>query len=393
MKDWTGPTRVLLGLMSGTSLDGISAAAVAIGYDGRFFAQLLGFRQVAFEEEQRQRLARALEQGSAAEYARLDFALGQWLAAAGALVMEEAGLSAAQVAAVASHGQTIWHEPPAATWQLGQAAVIAEQLGLPVISDFRVADVAAGGQGAPLVPIADALLFSHPSKWRALVNLGGMANLSLIPPGGILPEVVAFDTGPGVAVVDGVVQRLKPGLRFDRNGELGSRGIVIEAVVQEALDHPFFSALPPKSTGRELFSALYTERLLARCRELEPGASPADIIATAVAVTVRSLAMGLQAGMSLRGLRAADLEDVVISGGGARNRAIVKQLSQVIEPLPLRFFEELFFDGEAKEAVAFALLGYLYLEGIPGNLAQVTGARGPRQLGKFTPAPLTASGF
>lgn len=379
--------RTLVGLMSGTSLDGISAAAVTIACDSRFSAELLAFRQLPYAVEQQRRLARALESGTAREYAQLDFELGHWLADAAALVMQEAGLTASDVSAVASHGQTVWHEPPGATWQLGQAAVIAERLGVAVVSDFRVADVASGGQGAPLVPIADALLFSHPGEWRALVNIGGIANLSVVPPGGLPERVVAFDTGPGVAVVDGVVQRLQPGLRFDEGGLLALGGTVIEAVVEEALEHPFFAAAPPKSTGRELFSASFVERFLVRCREVKPSASTGDIVATAAEITARSIALGLRTALHRCSIEGGALADVVVSGGGALNRAIVNRLRALIEPIPLRYFSDLFFDGEAKEAVAFALLGYLHLEGMPGNLPQVTGAMGSRVLGKFTPAP------
>jgi anhydro-N-acetylmuramic acid kinase len=373
--------------MSGTSLDGISAAAVSISYDSRFSAELLAFRQLPYDVEQQRRLTRALESGTAREYALLDFELGRWLADAAELVLQDAGLTASDVSAVASHGQTVWHEPPGATWQLGQAAVIAERLGVAVVSDFRVADVASGGQGAPLVPIADALLFSHPGGWRALVNIGGIANLSVVPPGGSPERVVAFDTGPGVAVVDGVVQRLQPGLRFDEGGSLALGGTVIETVVEETLEHPFFATAPPKSTGRELFSASFVERFLARCREVQPTAGAGDIVATAAEITARSIALGLRTALQRCGIEGGALADVVVSGGGALNRAIVDRLRALIEPIPLRYFSDVFFDGEAKEAVAFALLGYLHLEGIPGNLPQVTGAVGSRVLGKLTPAP------
>ena len=176
---------IVVGLMSGTSLDGVAAAVVRFtDHESRVDAELIGFTQRQYTREQHERLARALVGGSPAEYCRLGFDLGEWLASAAADAIAEAGVARAEIAAVASHGQSIWHEPGHSTWQLGESAVIAERLGLPVVSDFRVRDVAAGGQGAPLVPIADAMIFSSSTSWRALQNLGGIGNVTVVPPGG-----------------------------------------------------------------------------------------------------------------------------------------------------------------------------------------------------------------
>ena len=372
---------VLVGLMSGTSTDGISAAAVRFGADGdRPSATLLAYHEQPYASAQRDRLLRALDGASLAKLGRLDFELGAWFGDAALAVIAAAGLAPREVRAIASHGHTIWHEAPHATWQIGQSAVIAERTGVDVVSDFRVRDVAAGGQGAPLVAIADRLLFGADGAWRALQNIGGIGNVSVVPPRGIDAPVVAFDTGPGVAIIDGVVRSLVPGLAYDVNGVLARRGAAIETVVREALAEPYFAAPPPKSTGRELFNRAYIARFIERCRTAHATATTEDIIATAVAFTARSIAD------AYRGFIAAPVADVVISGGGARNSALVDALTAAVAPLPVRMFDAVFFNGDAKEAVAFAFLGRLFLDRKAGNLPAATGARGPRVLGKLTPA-------
>lgn len=372
---------VFVGLMSGTSADGISAAAVRFGAEGDGpSATLLAFHEQQYVSAQRERLLRALDGASLAKLSRLDFELGVWLADAALAVIGNAGLVPREVRAIASHGHTIWHEAPHATWQIGQSAVIAERTGVDVVSDFRVRDVAAGGQGAPLVAIADRLLFGANGAWRALQNIGGIGNVSVVPPRGVDAPVVAFDTGPGVAIIDGVVRTLMPGLAYDVGGALAQRGTAIESVVRDALAEPYFASPPPKSTGRELFSRAYIARFIERCRAGNASATNEDIVATAVAFTARSIAD------AYRRFITAPVADVVISGGGARNPALVTALTAAIAPLPVRMFDTVFFDGDAKEAVAFAFLGRLFLERRAGNLPAATGARGPRVLGKLTPA-------
>jgi anhydro-N-acetylmuramic acid kinase len=372
---------VFVGLMSGTSADGISAAAVRFGTEGGGpSATLLAFHEQQYVSAQRERLLRALDGASLAKLSRLDFELGVWLADAALAVIGNAGLVPREVRAIASHGHTIWHEAPHATWQIGQSAVIAERTGVDVVSDFRVRDVAAGGQGAPLVAIADRLLFGADGAWRALQNIGGIGNVSVVPPRGVEAPVVAFDTGPGVAIIDGVVRTLMPGLAYDVGGALAQRGTAIESVVRDALAEPYFASPPPKSTGRELFSRAYIARFIERCRAANASATNEDIVATAVAFTARSIAD------AYRRFITAPVADVVISGGGARNHALVSALTAAVAPLPVRMFDTVFFDGDAKEAVAFAFLGRLFLERRAGNLPAATGARGARVLGKLTPA-------
>lgn len=371
---------VVVGLMSGTSLDGISAAVARFTdqSDGRIDVDLLAYASREYTSNERNRLAAALGGGTPAEYCRLNFDLGDWLADAAIAVMAEAGVARSDIAAIASHGQTIWHEPGHSTWQSGESAVIAERTGIDVISDFRVRDVAAGGQGAPLVPIADAMLFSSTTDWRGLQNLGGIGNITVVPPRGVLEGVRAFDTGPGVAVIDGVVRAVRPDLPYDVDGKLALTGTPNTRIVSELLAHPYFSAPPPKSTGRELFNSDYVQKLIATARS--GGATDEDIIATAVELTARSI------GDAYRSFIAEPVKEVLVSGGGARNPALFAAIERAAAPIRVRHFADVYFDGEAKEAVAFALLGYLHVNNRPGNVPTATGARGLRVLGKRTPA-------
>jgi anhydro-N-acetylmuramic acid kinase len=391
-----------IGLMSGTSLDGISACLVRFNDDTpeatpdaprtlthdarrtlthharRKSFDLLAFEVSEYTPQQRDRLLHAMQTGTAQEYCKLAFDLGSWLADAAKAVLNEAGVPRDQVRAIGTHGQTLWHEAPHSTWQIGESAVIAEALGIDVVSDFRVRDVAAAGQGAPLVPIADALLFSG-TEWRALQNIGGIGNVTVVPPGGRLDGVRAFDTGPGVGVVDAVVRLLRRELRFDRDGALARAGNPVDEVLEELLAHPYFAAPPPKSTGRELFTPDYVARLIQRCRAVRPDCPDEDVIATATALTARSITD------AYRRFMPEPVGEVLASGGGAKNLALVDMLRESLAPMKVRSFDEVFFDGEAKEAVAFALLAKLFIDGQPGNVPSATGSKGPRILGKLTP--------
>ncbi len=389
MFDTTGHDgRVLVGLMSGTSLDGISAAVARFhdGPKGGVHCELLAFTHRAYGPVERERLEQAMQRGTAREYCRMQADVGDWMADAALAAMAAAGVTAHDVTAIASHGQTLWHEPGHSTWQVGDAARMAERTGCDVVSDFRSRDVAAGGQGAPLVTMADCMLFSHATQWRALQNIGGIGNVTVVPPGGTQDPggtslVRAFDTGPGVVIIDGVVRALYDGLLYDRDGLIAASGRVIDSVVAEALRHPYFGEAPPKSTGRELFSRAYVADFISACQAA--GARPADIVATATALTARSLAD------QYRRFIPEPVQDVVLSGGGAHNPTLVRMIEEAVahENGPqVCIFDGLFFDGEAKEAVAFALLGYLHISGRAGNVPCATGARGPRPLGSLTPA-------
>ena len=360
-----------VGVMSGTSLDGISTALV------RFkdtTPHLVAFRQEAYSVAERGSIIDTMARGTPKEVAFLHVALGERFAGAVLGLLAQARVSPRDLAFIASHGQTIWHEPGRATFQLGDAAVIAERVGVRVVSDFRARDVAAGGQGAPLVPLADVMLFGHETRGRWLLNIGGMANVTWVPRRGVPDGAFAFDTGPGVAVIDAITRRVDPDAPFDQDGERARRGRPVAKLLDELLADPYFSQPPPKSTGRERFGIEYADKLLARVRKA--GGSENDAIATATALTAETIA---------RAVTTPDGE-IVVSGGGAKNPALLERLAARVQPRPLVLFDQVFFDGEAKEAVAFAFLGLQTVSGKAGNLPAATGARGPRVLGHVTPA-------
>ena len=370
---------VLIGLMSGTSLDGIAAAAVRFHRTGDGDRpELLAFESVAYTAAQRAQLADGMVQGSAQAYCRLNVDLGRWLADAAFTVMQSAGLSAHDIAAVASHGQTLWHEPGHSTWQIGDASVIAERLHVRVIHDFRSRDVAAQGQGAPLVSLADVQLFAARDGWRALQNLGGIGNVTVVPPLGIDLPSLAFDTGPGCGVIDRVVTTLDPTRHFDADGRMAASGHPVATVLETVMSDEWYRRPPPKSTGREKYNADFVAALVADCRASGGDVVDEDIVATATALTARTMAAGYD-----RFVR-PDLHDVVLSGGGARNPTLVRMIRAALPLRTVRTFDELFFDGEAKEAVAFAYIALQHLRGLPGNVPAATGAAGPRILGTRT---------
>jgi len=367
-----------VGVMSGTSLDGVSTALVRLS-DPPPHAELVAFRVDPYSAVEREQILETISRGTARELALLHVALGERFAAAVLSLIAGVGVGPRDLAFIASHGQTVWHEPGRATLQLGDPAVLAERLGVQVVSDFRARDVAAGGQGAPLVPLADVMLFGHPERGRLLLNLGGMANVTWVPRRGVAEGAVAFDTGPGVAVIDAVTRRVDPSLPYDRGGERARRGRALPAVLETLLADPYFTDPPPKSTGRERFGPDFAERLIGLVRQA--GGSDDDAIASAAALTVESVATAIA-----RWTPAARDDALVISGGGARNPVLVERLGVRIKPRPVELFDRVFFDGEAKEALVFAFLGYRTLNGRPGNLPAATGARGPRVLGRITPA-------
>ncbi len=371
-------SELAVGLMSGTSLDGVDAALV--GIRDSTSVELLAFHLHPFSPRDRDAILQVLAGGTLRDVSLLHVTLGSIFADAARVVIEKSGLTANDLSFVACHGQTAWHEPGKASLQLGDPAVIAERVGMRVVSDFRCRDIAAGGQGAPLVPLADAMLFGSPEHGRVLLNLGGMANFTWVPRRGSLDGVIACDTGPGVAVIDAVTRLVDATARFDEHGLRARRGTAASAVVDGLLEHPFFSTPPPKSTGRELFGEDYAQKLIALVNESEPQATDDDLVATAVQLTIRSIELHLS-----RWVPVHDGTDLVVSGGGARNPVLVEGL-RTSSRMTLRLFDDEFFDGDAKEAVAFAYLGWLTIHGRTGNIPSATGARGSRVLGRVTPA-------
>ena len=318
---------------------------------------------------------------AARELCRLSFDFGDWLSTAAASVIGEAGVARSDVRAIGSHGQTLWHEPGHSTWQFGESAVIAERLGIDVVDDFRVRDVAAGGQGAPLVPIADALLFAGPG-WRLLQNIGGIGNVTVVPPGGDPGEVRAFDTGPGVAVIDAVVRQLAPSLPYDVDGRLALAGTPVDPVVDALLAHEYFAAPPPKSTGRELFTAAYVQQLIEACRRERAGATTEDIVATATHLTARSIADAYHRFIP------EPVKEVLVSGGGAKNPAITGELARRIEAKGLSVISAAAHPGYAATNLQYAgvdiskrkLTGKILRWGVsnldPGDMEELMAAAG-----------------
>lgn len=376
----------VVGLMSGTSLDGIDAALVEIdeGSDGRPDWRLVAFDSTPYAADRREEIHDSILEGDPASLTRLHARLGDWFAEAALRVCRTADVSPDAVDLIGSHGQTIWHQPPhegrrGATLQLGDPATVAERTGIPVISDFRSRDMAAGGEGAPLVSWVDHLLFAT-DHVRILQNIGGMSNLTWLPAAGSDEPVVAFDTGPGNALIDTAAELATNGeAQIDRDGELARRGSIDEDLLRELLDDPFFHRAPPKSTGREAFGRRYVQALVERRRPADSEAW-SDLTATLTALTARSIARAVE-----RWAPAGVAGELVVSGGGARNPTLMRMLREALEPIPVLTTEVLGFDPEAKEALAFAVLAWAHASQRPANLPSVTGASGPRVLGSYTP--------
>jgi anhydro-N-acetylmuramic acid kinase len=375
-----------IGLMSGTSLDGIDAALVR--FDGGIADlhwSLERFVSVPYTSARRRAIHDAIVAGTAPALCRLHADLGEWFAETALQLGEEAGVHAADIDVIGCHGQTIWHDPPrdgvrGATLQLGCPATIAERTGIPVVNDFRARDVAAGGHGAPLVPWIDRVLFALPGRTRIMQNIGGIANLTIVPPRGSTAPLVAFDTGPGNALIDAAAELATNGTStYDADGALARRGRVDETLLAELMTHPYYAQQPPKSTGRETFGRPYVQELAARLAPAGEGAW-ADLIATLTALTVRTIAQAVQ-----QHARAAEPAELVVTGGGARNPVLIEMLRRTLAPLSVRTGGDAGIDPDAKEAIAFAALAWAWLEEVPANEPGATGARGSRVLGSYTP--------
>lgn len=374
---WPHPASVLrvVGLMSGTSCDGVDAAVVEVHRGDRLRVRTLATWSRPYDDAQRELLLRlASPQATVEDVCRQNFELGERLAEAVREVLSRARLGPDGADLVASHGHTVWHVPGHSTLQIGEAAVVAERTGLPVVSNLRARDVAAGGQGAPLVPYLDWVLFAHPERNRAVQNLGGIGNVTWVPAGAAPETVLAFDTGPGNMVVDGVVWLLT-GARYDQDGRMAAAGTPHLGLVEELLGHPYFQQPPPKSTGREVFGEDFARALVERGHQLE--LSDADLVATATYFTARSVVDAYRF--------LGKVDEVLLSGGGVHNQTLVGWIRELLKPVPVRTTAEEGVDPDFKEAVAFAVLGALAAWGMPGNLPSATGARRAVVLGDLTP--------
>jgi anhydro-N-acetylmuramic acid kinase len=388
-------TMIVAGVMSGTSADGVDVALVRVtaSADGVPKLKVLGHEGFAYPKAVRAAVLRVMEGGAtnAAEMSRLSWRLGEVYAECVERACATAGVT--KLALVGMHGQTVYHQATAeryagaavrCTLQIGEAAVVRERLGVPVVSDFRPADMAAGGQGAPLVPMLDYCMFRSRTKSRVLLNLGGIANVTAIPAGAGLDGLMAFDTGPANMVVDALMQA-EFGKPFDRGGKVAAGGRVLGHVIAQVLRDPYFAMLPPKSCGREEFGAAFVERFRGLCE----GTTAADMIATATELTAVSIldAYGRFCWAHL-GQRAplAKATEMIAAGGGTRNATLMRRLREGFAHLGVKVLamDELGLKAEAKEAAAFALLAWLSWNAMPGNVPSATGAKRAVVLGKIS---------
>jgi anhydro-N-acetylmuramic acid kinase len=382
---------LVLGLMSGTSADGIDIALARIsGAPPLVKARLLNQTAVKFPAQMRAEILRVAEQRAitAGELSQLNFRLGQLFAEAAKAACERFGVRMASVDLIGSHGQTIFHQGSAvpylggrvaSTLQIGEAAVIAAQTGVTTVADFRPADMAAGGQGAPLVPYADYLLYSDGKLGRASLNLGGIANVTVIPAGAARERVFALDTGPANMLIDALVAHFtRGGKKFDAGAKMALAGRAIPALLDELMRDPYLKKAPPKSTGREYYGRAYVKRVLALGRRFR--AKPNDLIRSVTIFTALSVVDALNRFVTPK----TKLDQLIVSGGGARNPLIMAQLAAALPGVEVLPSSRLGVPEEAKEAFAFALLAYETFHQRAGNVFPATGASGPAILGKVS---------
>jgi anhydro-N-acetylmuramic acid kinase len=385
---------IVAGVMSGTSADGIDVAVVRVSSAGtskkksisypRF--ELLGHAEYPYPSQVRRAILASMnsDHASVGDLARLNFLLGELYAKAVCTTQKRL---ACKVELVGCHGQTLFHQGEStrylgrrltATWQTGEGSVIAARIGTPVITDFRPADMANGGKGAPLVPFLDYIFYRHPSRGRIIQNIGGIANLTAIPAAASPAQVIAFDTGPGNMVIDAVVDQLY-GKAYDRDGRLAASGQVLSGILSSVLGLPYFSRRPPKTAGREEFGRDFVAQFLRRCRT----SRKADVVATATALTAKSIS-GAVNQFVVR--KKGSFEELIVSGGGAKNPTLLSMLRDELSQirLRLRLSDEFGLPAEAKEAVAFAVLAFQTWHHRASNIPAATGAIRAAILGKIS---------
>ena len=387
-------TMLVLGMMSGTSADGIDVALARIsGAPPSLNARLLGHASAKFPPALRKEILRVAEQHpiTAGELSQLNFRLGEIFAEAALTACRRFKVSPRRISLVGSHGQTIFHQgrltsysgaPTGSTLQIGEPSIIAARTGITTVGDFRPADMALGGQGAPLVPFADYLLYRHPKLGRVSLNLGGIANITVIPAAAKPKQVFAFDTGPANMLIDALVLHFTRGRqRFDKNAHLAAQGRSNPALLNDLLRDPYLKLAPPKSTGREHYGHAYVKKILALSRR--HSAKPNDLIRAATIFTALSIVDALHRFV----LPKTKIHQLIVSGGGAHNPLILAQISAALPGIEVLPSSRLGVPEDAKEAFAFALLAYETFHQRPANLPSATGACGPAILGKISYAP------
>jgi len=375
--------RFLLGLMSGTSADGVTAAIVKIPSLSKLRCEILAWETYKYSSVLREQIFELFSEktGTVDRICSMNFALGEYFAEAALKIIAKTNLEPRDIYAIGSHGQTIYHRPlkPKSSLQIGQAAVIAERTGVTTVSDFRARDIAAGGQGAPLLPYVDYLLFRSDGKSRAIQNIGGIANVSVLPKRCQQDMVWGFDTGPGNMIIDALIKHFTRGRsQFDKDGRVASRGSVDEQLLKHLMSTPFIRKRPPKTTGREIFGDHFARQLLQHACRRKLGMF--DTVATATAFTCESIVYSYQRFIHPR----TEIDEIVLGGGGSKNRVLVETLREKLD-CEVLLHEDFGIPSEAKEAVAFAILANETMNGRPSNVPSATGASHRVVLGTICP--------
>lgn len=379
--------RIIIGLMSGTSADGVDASIAGIeGHSRESRVKLIYHYHYEYPVEIKGLIHNLfdIENANIPLLSNVNFLLGEIFAKVALEAIKEAGLSRDSIDLIASHGQTIFHFPYPqelggfqirSTLQIGEGAVIAERTGITTICDFRVRDMAVGGQGAPLVPFADWILFTSSSVNRGVLNIGGIANVTIIPKDADIDDVIAFDTGPGNMVIDEIVRIISGGrLNFDINGDIARRGNISKELLEAALLHPYFHMAPPKTTGREVFGKAFASAFYQKGKTL--GLKDEDIVATATALTATTIA---------HSICQFEIDELIIGGGGAYNSYLIEMLNGLLPEIKIKTHEDFGIPNQAKEALAFAILANEVVFNSPNNVPRATGARKRVVLGKIVP--------
>jgi len=370
-------TRRIVGLISGTSADGVTVVVAEIGNCSvDIKVDLIRHKTYEYPSELREDVFKLFSPDTAnvEDICKMNFALGEFFAEAANKIIDESGFTVNEIDLIGSHGQTVWHNPfqgniagysTSSTLQIGEPAVIAGKTGVPVVADFRKADMVVGGEGAPLTPYLDYVLHRDQEKNIILQNIGGIANLTYLPKDCEISDIIAFDTGPGNMMIDAAVKHFSSGRKsYDSEGSHAFNGEVNTRILNELLTHPYYSRSPPKTTGREEFGEGYTWKVIGDNPEIKQD----DMIASISALTVETIAKSYECFIP------EPADEVYVSGGGSYNLYLMKRLEERLAPIQVKAYDELGYSSEAKEALLFAVLANEHVMGVPSNIPSVTGA-------------------